>query len=90
MARTTAGTKRAMVLDQIEVMHALGFDRFAVAGHDRGGRVAWRLSTEEPEHVNRAIILDIVPTPYANVTREFATAYFHWFFLISRRRSPSS
>jgi haloacetate dehalogenase len=81
-------SKRAMVLDQIEVMHALGFDRFAVVGHDRGGRVAWRLATEQREHVTRAVILDIVPTPYANVTREFATAYFHWFFLIQPAPFP--
>jgi len=51
-------------------------------GHDRGGGVAWRLATEHPERVTRTVILDIVPTPYASVTREFATAYFHWFFLV--------
>lgn len=81
-------SKRAMVRDQVEVMRALGFERFAVVGHDRGGRVAWRLATEQPEHVTRAVILDIVPTPYANVTREFATAYFHWFFLIQPAPFP--
>jgi len=81
-------SKRAMVLDQVEVMRALGFERFAVVGHDRGGRVAWRLATEQPEHVTHAVILDIVPTPYANVTREFATAYFHWFFLIQPAPFP--
>lgn len=75
-------SKRAMALDQVEVMRALGFEEFAVVGHDRGGRVAWRLATEHPERVIRTVILDIVPTPYANVTRQFATAYFHWFFLI--------
>jgi len=84
----TGHSKRAMVRDQIEVMGALGFDRFAVAGHDRGGRVAWRLATEQPERVTRAVILDIVPRPYANVTREFATAYFHWFFLIQPAPFP--
>jgi haloacetate dehalogenase len=73
-------SKRAMAMDQVEVMRALGFDRFAVVGHDRGGRVTWRLATEQPQHVSRAIVLDIVPT-YGPVTREFATAYFHWFFL---------
>ena len=81
-------SKRAMALDQVEVMRALGFDRFAVVGHDRGGRVAWRLATEQPERVTRAAILDIVPRPYANVTREFATAYFHWFFLIQPAPFP--
>jgi haloacetate dehalogenase len=77
-----------MALDQVAVMRELGFDRFAVVGHDRGGRVTWRLATEHPERVTRAAILDIVPTPYANVTREFATAYFHWFFLIQPAPFP--
>jgi haloacetate dehalogenase len=81
-------SKRAMALDQVAVMRELGFDRFAVVGHDRGGRVTWRLATEHPERVTRAVILDIVPTPYANVTREFATAYFHWFFLIQPAPFP--
>jgi haloacetate dehalogenase len=81
-------SKRVMATDQVEVMRALGFKRFAVVGHDRGGRVAWRLATEQPEHVTRAVILDIVPKPYASVTREFATAYFHWFFLIQPAPFP--
>ena len=81
-------SKRAMALDQVDVMRTLGFERFAVVGHDRGGRVAWRLATERPECVTRAAILDIVPRPYANVTREFATAYFHWFFLIQPAPLP--
>jgi len=81
-------SKRAMALDQVEVMRALGFDRFAVVGHDRGGRVAWRLAAEQPERVTRAAIIDIVPRPYANVTRDFATAYFHWFFLIQPAPFP--
>ena len=81
-------SKRTMALDQVEVMRTLGFDRFAVVGHDRGGRVAWRLAAEQPERVTRAAILDIVPRPYANVTRDFATAYFHWFFLIQPAPFP--
>jgi haloacetate dehalogenase len=75
-------SKRAMALDQVEVMRALGHERFAVVGHDRGGRVTWRMCVEHPERVTRAAILDIVPLPYSSVTREFATQYFHWFFLI--------
>ena len=81
-------SKRAMALDQVEVMRELGFERFAVVGHDRGGRVAWRLATENPERVTRAVILDIVPRPYANVTRQFATAYFHWFLLVQPAPFP--
>ncbi len=83
-------SKRAMVLDQVEVMRALGFNRFAVVGHDRGGRVAWRLAVEHPAVVSRAAIIDIVPLPYSNVTREFATQYFHWFFLIQPAPLPET
>jgi haloacetate dehalogenase len=81
-------SKRAMLEDQIAVMRVLGFDRFAVVGHDRGGRVAWRLAAARPGSVTQAVILDIVPRPYAQVTREFATAYFHWFFLIQPAPFP--
>lgn len=83
-------SKRAMALDQVEVMRALGYERFAVAGHDRGARVTWRLAVEHPDRVTRAVVLDIVPLPYANVTREFATAYFHWFFLIQPAPFPET
>jgi haloacetate dehalogenase len=83
-------SKRAMALDQVEVMHALGHDRFAVAGHDRGARVAWRLAVEHPDRVTRAVVLDIVPLPYSMVTREFATQYFHWFFLIQPAPFPET
>jgi haloacetate dehalogenase len=77
-------SKRAMALDQIEVMKHFGFDRFAVVGHDRGARVTHRLTLDHPKAVTRAALLDIVPTHhlYTHVTREVATAYYHWFFLI--------
>jgi haloacetate dehalogenase len=77
-------SKRAMALDQIEVMKHFGFDRFAVVGHDRGARVTHRLLLDHPKAVTRAAVLDIVPTQhlYTHVTREVATAYYHWFFLI--------
>ena len=83
-------SKRAMALDQIEVMRALGYDRFAVAGHDRGARVAWRLAVEHPDRVTRAAVLDVVPLPYSMMTREFATQYFHWFFLIQPAPFPET
>ena len=83
-------SKRAMALDQVEVMRALGHDRFAVAGHDRGGRVTWRMAVEHPGRVTHAAILDIVPLPYSMVTREFATQYFHWFFLIQPAPFPET
>jgi haloacetate dehalogenase len=77
-------SKRAMALDQVEVMQALGFSRFAVAGHDRGGRVAHRMARDHPQHIERLAVLDISPTAimYAKTDQAFATAYYHWFFLI--------
>jgi len=83
-------SKRAMALDQVEVMRSLGFERFAVVGHDRGGRVTWRLAVEHPEVVTKAAVLDIVPLPYSRVTRDFATQYFHWFFLIQPAPFPET
>jgi haloacetate dehalogenase len=77
-------SKRAMAQDQVEVMRALGFDRFAVVGHDRGARVAYRMALDHPGVVTKLAVLDIVPTHavYSNVSRLIATGYYHWFFLI--------
>ena len=88
--RHGAYSKRAMAQDQIEVMRGLGFDRFAVVGHDRGARVTWRLAVENPDVITRAAVLDIVPLPYSLMTREFATEYFHWFFLIQPEPLPEA
>ncbi|ADB34136.1 alpha/beta hydrolase fold protein [Kribbella flavida DSM 17836] len=54
--------KRAMAKDQLELMEALGHDRFSVVGHDRGGRVGYRLALDHPERVDKLVALDIVPT----------------------------
>jgi haloacetate dehalogenase len=77
-------SKRAMAADQVEVMRALGFARFRLAGHDRGGRVAHRLCLDHPTAVERVAVLDISPTRimYGRTDKAFATAYYHWFFLI--------
>jgi haloacetate dehalogenase len=77
-------SKRAMAADMVEVMHELGFDRFALAGHDRGGRVAHRLVRDHPAAVTRVAVLDISPTAtmFDKTDQAFATAYYHWFFLI--------
>ena len=77
-------SKRAMALDLAQVMTALGHDRFAVVGHDRGGRVGHRLAADHGERVTRLAVLDIAPTEhmYARTDKEFATGYYHWFFLI--------
>ena len=76
--------KRALAQDQVETMAALGFDRFRVAGHDRGARVAHRLARDHPERVERLALLDIVPTLYRfeTIDQKAATASYHWFFLI--------
>jgi pimeloyl-ACP methyl ester carboxylesterase len=79
-----AYSKRAMAQDQVEVMQALGFPRFKLVGHDRGGRVAHRLCLDHPRAVERVAVLDISPTRamYDGTDMAFATAYYHWFFLI--------
>ncbi|MFN3459783.1 MAG: alpha/beta fold hydrolase [Oceanibaculum sp.] len=76
--------KRAMAQDMAEVMSALGFEEFMVAGHDRGGRVAHRLALDHADRVTRLAVLDIAPTHemYRTTDMTFATAYYHWFFLI--------
>ena len=83
-------SKRAMALDHVEVMRSMGFDKFAVVGHDRGARVTWRLAVEHPQAVTKAVVIDIVPSPYSRVTREMATEYFHWFFLIQPAPFPET
>ena len=83
-------SKRAMAREQVEVMRALGFERFGVVGHDRGGRVAHRLAVDFPEVVTRLAVLDIAPTlaMYEQTGMEFARAYYHWFFLIQPAPLP--
>ena len=77
-------SKRVMAEDQVALMRNLGFETFSVVGHDRGGRVAHRLSLDHPSCVERIAVLDIAPTAtmYALTDKEFATRYFWWFFLI--------
>ena len=76
--------KRAMAQDQVEVMRALGFERFAVCGHDRGARVAHRMALDHADRVERLAVVDIVPTleVFGRIDQAMATAYYHWFFLI--------
>jgi haloacetate dehalogenase len=83
-------SKRAMAQDQVEVMAALGFERFFIAGHDRGARVGHRMALDHPDRVLKLAVLDIVPTRtlYASVSRGFATDYYHWFFLIQPAELP--
>jgi len=85
-------SKRTMALDQIEVMEKLGFKQFALVGHDRGARVAHRLALDHPEKLTKLVLMDICPTHYMYKTAdtEFASAYFHWFFLIQRAPFPET
>jgi haloacetate dehalogenase len=83
-------SKRLMASDQVGLMRELGFARFALAGHDRGARVAHRLALDHPEAVERLAVLDIVPTRHVfrNVNREMGLAYYHWFFLAAPNGIP--
>ena len=85
-------SKRAMARDQVEVMSSLGYDRFYLVGHDRGARVAHRLTLDYPQRVLKLALLDIVSTYqlYETTDREFATAYYHWFFLIQPHPFPET
>jgi haloacetate dehalogenase len=74
---------RAMAQDQVEVMAALGFDRFSVCGHDRGARVAHRMALDHPDRVGKVAFLDIVPTHHVlhHIRMEWAVDSYHWFFM---------
>ncbi|GGU72955.1 fluoroacetate dehalogenase [Streptomyces albospinus] len=89
-ARHLPYAKREMARDQLLVMRALGFERFAVAGHDRGGRVAHRLTLDHPDAVRALAVLDIVPTrhAYEHADADFAHGYYHWFFLTAGHGIP--
>lgn len=88
----TTYSKREMAADQHALMSSLGFDRYSVVGHDRGGRVAHRLGLDYPEAVERLAVLDIVPTlhMFDNVNRAMASSYFHWFFLALENGLPET
>jgi haloacetate dehalogenase len=77
-------SKRVMALDQLELMRALGFERFALVGHDRGARVARRLALDHPDAVSQLALLDIVPTEtiYATLNHNRATTVWRYFFLV--------
>jgi haloacetate dehalogenase len=85
-------SKRAMALDMVEAMHQLGFERFAVVGHDRGGRVAHRLVLDHQDKVTKVSFFDIVPTydMFHHVDQAFATSNYHWFFLIQPSPLPET
>ena len=83
-------SKRATANDMVAVMAALGHQRFALAGHDRGGRVGHRLALDHPARIEKLAVLDIVPTRtiFRATNQAIATGYFHWFFLIQPNGLP--
>jgi haloacetate dehalogenase len=76
-------SKRTMAFDQVEVMKHFGFERFALCGHDRGGRVGYRMALDHPGVVTKLAVLDIVPTweAFSRADMAFGLSYWHWFFL---------
>jgi haloacetate dehalogenase len=91
-APVPAGSKREMAAALVEMMAALGFQRFHLAGHDRGGRCAYRLALDLPERVDRLAVLDIVPTAemWWRVDKEFGLVDWHWFFLAQPEPFPET
>ncbi|MGI5166280.1 alpha/beta fold hydrolase [Spirillospora sp. CA-253888] len=81
---------RALAADQVEVMRALGHDRFAVAGHDRGARCAYRMALDHPGAVERLAVLDIVPTgeAFRRADKDFSLGYWVWSFLAAPEPVP--
>jgi haloacetate dehalogenase len=81
---------RAMAQDQVDVMRYYGHERFLVAAHDRGARVAHRLCLDHPDSVEKVCLMDIAPTltMYRGTNQEFATKYMWWFFLIQASPLP--
>jgi haloacetate dehalogenase len=81
---------RTMAKDQVEVMAKLGFERFLVAGHDRGGRVAHRMALDHPGKVAKVAFLDIVPTLHmlSDIPLQWAVDSYHWFFMAQPHDYP--
>ena len=85
-----AYSKRVMAQDMVEVMKALGFERFFAAGHDRGGRVAYRMALDHPDVVTKLATLDIVPThaQWRSLDWRRSMGAYHWYFLAQPEPMP--
>jgi len=85
-------SKRAMGQDAVHVMQELGFTLFRVVGHDRGGRVAYRMALDWPERISRLVVLDIVPTHamWSKFTVKLAMKTYHWLFLAQPSPVPET
>jgi haloacetate dehalogenase len=89
-APVASGSKRDMATVLVAMMGELGFERFSLAGHDRGGRCAYRLALDQPERVQRLAVLDIVPTAemWRRADKEFGLVDWRWFFLAQPEPFP--
>jgi haloacetate dehalogenase len=83
-------SKSEMAKDCTSLMTHLGFEKFSIVAHDRGARIAHKLCVDFPERVERVMLLDIAPTlaMFEQTNQFFATAYYHWFFLIQPAPFP--
>ncbi len=83
-------SKREMARDMVEIMASFDYEKFFVAGHDRGARVLHRMMLDYPDRVQKACVMDIAPTYHMFKTTDqaFATGYYHWFFLIQPDAFP--
>ena len=81
---------RAMAADQVQVMRSLGYDRFRVAGHDRGARTAHRMALDHPGVVEQVALIDILPNHHIwnHISREWAQSSWHWVFMIQPEGFP--
>lgn len=81
---------RAMGRDQLHLMASLGFERFHLAGHDRGARTAHRIALDAPTRIASLVLMDIIPTHLllSELSKEVASSYYHWFFLAQPEPFP--
>jgi len=88
----TPYTKRAMAMQMIEAMEQLGHVHFALAGHDRGGRVSYRLALDHPGRLSKLAVLDILPTYdyWQRMDRRYALKVYHWSFLAQPAPLPET
>lgn len=85
-------SKKNMAKDMIELMKSLGYDKFYAAGHDRGARVLHRMCKDYSNMIEKACVMDIAPTyhMFKNTDQDFASGYYHWFFLTQANNLPET
>lgn len=83
-------SKKTMSTGQARVMEKLGYSHYYLVGHDRGARVAYRMLLDYQENIKKCMLLDIIPgyDMYNQTDKDFAIAYYHWFFLAQQKGLP--